>query len=145
MIAFRHDKDVDMLRLSCPLSNLANICSHKSTDSKFYPVTEGDKDLLEKNSEKFVGGPSIVFARKAVVDETFYQNLTNLCKYIADFDSSQQYPFSICPPMLNGFHTRWDLNSEAGKLTPRQNKTRSFENMVISCFQEDQNVKVEAS
>ena len=26
-------------------ASLANICLHKSTDAKFYPFTEGDKDL----------------------------------------------------------------------------------------------------
>ena len=69
-----------MLKLSCTLPNLANICLHKSTDSKFYPFTENDKDLLEKIREDMVGGPSIVFPRKAVVDETFIRKSTNLCK-----------------------------------------------------------------
>ena len=70
MIAFYHDKDIDMLMLGCTLPNLANICLQKSTDAKFYPFTEGDKDLLEKIREDVVGGPSIVFTRKALV-ETF--------------------------------------------------------------------------
>ena len=70
MTAF-YDKDIDMLKLGCTLQNLANICLHKSTDAKFYPFTEGDKDFLEKIREDFVGGTSIVFTRKAVVDETF--------------------------------------------------------------------------
>ena len=48
MIALDHDKDIDMLKLGCTLPNLANNCLHKSTDSKFYPFTEGDKGLLEK-------------------------------------------------------------------------------------------------
>ena len=48
MIAFYHDKDIDMLKLSCTLPNLANICLHKSIDAKFYPWTEGHKDFLEK-------------------------------------------------------------------------------------------------
>ena len=58
MIAFYHDKDIDILKLGCTLPNLANICLHKSTDAKFYPFTEGDKDLLEKIREDVVGGPS---------------------------------------------------------------------------------------
>ena len=52
MIPFYHDKDIDMLKLGCTLPNLANLCLHKSTDSKFYPFTEGDKDILEKNSRR---------------------------------------------------------------------------------------------
>ena len=50
MIAFHRDKDIDMLKLGCTLPNLAKNCLHKSTDAKFYPLTEGDKDLLEKKS-----------------------------------------------------------------------------------------------
>ena len=71
MINFYHDKDIDMLRLDWTLPNLANICLKKSTEAKFPPFTEGDKDLLEKNREDVVGGLSIVFTRKAVVDESF--------------------------------------------------------------------------
>ena len=46
MIAFYQDKDIDMLKLGCTLPNPANICSHKSTDAKLYPFTEGDRNLL---------------------------------------------------------------------------------------------------
>ena len=56
MIEFYHNKGIDMLKLRCTLPNLANICLHKSTDSKFYPCTESDKDLLEKIREIMVGG-----------------------------------------------------------------------------------------
>ena len=52
MIAFYHDKDIDMLKLGCFLPNLANICLHKSTDVKFYPFTEGDKDFFGKNQRR---------------------------------------------------------------------------------------------
>ena len=48
MIEFYHNKGVDMLKLGCTLPNLANICLHKSTDSKLFPFTESDKDLFEK-------------------------------------------------------------------------------------------------
>ena len=39
-----------------------------------------------------VGGPSIVFTRKAVVDETFTRKSSNLCKSIVGIDASQHYP-----------------------------------------------------
>ena len=60
-----------MLKLGCTLPNLANVCLHKSADSKFHPFTESDKDLLEKIREDMVGGLSFVFTGKSVVDETF--------------------------------------------------------------------------
>ena len=88
MIAFYHGKDIDMLKLGCTLPNLANICLHKSTDAKFYPITDADKNLLEKIRGNVVGGPSIVFTRKAVVDETFIRKSTNICKSIVGIDAS---------------------------------------------------------
>ena len=75
MLAFYLKKGIDMLTLWCTFPNLANICLHKSTSAEFYPFTETDKDLLQKIREDMVGGPSIVFTRKAVVDESFIRNL----------------------------------------------------------------------
>ena len=135
MIAFYHDKDIDMLKLGCTLANLANICLHKSTDAKIYPFTEGDKDLFEKIREDVVGGPSIVFTRKAVVDESFMRKSTNICKSIVGIDASQLYLYSMCQPMLTGLYSCWDIDSEISRFKPRQNKTRSLEFMVMSYFQ----------
>ena len=135
LIAFYHDKDIDMLKLGCILPNLTNICLHKSTDAKFYPFTEGDKDFLETNREDVVAGPSIVFTRKAIVDETFVRKPTNLCKYFVGSDASQIRPYSMCQPMPTDLFTRWDFDSETSRFIPRQNGTRSFEVMVMSYFQ----------
>ena len=135
MIDFYHDKDIDMLKLGCTLPNLANICLHKSTDAKMYPFPEGDKDLLEKIREDVVGGPSIVFTRKAVVDETFIRKSANICKSIVGIDASQLYPYSMCQPMPTGLYTRWDFDLETSRFTTRQKKTRSFEKMVMSYFE----------
>ena len=48
MMEFYHNKRLCMQKLGCTLPNLANVCLHKSTDSKFYPFTEPDEALLEK-------------------------------------------------------------------------------------------------
>ena len=136
MIEFYQNKGIDMLKLRCTLPNLANNCLHKSTDSKFYPLTESDKGLLEKIREAMVGGPSVVFTRKAVVDETFIRKSSNLCKSIVGIDASQLYPYSMCQPMPTGLYTRWEYDSETKRFTARQNKSRSFENMVLSYFQQ---------
>ena len=95
-----------MLKLGCTLPNLASICLHKSTDAKIYPFTEGDKDLLAKIREDVVGGLSIVFTRKAVVDETFIRKSTNISNSIIGIDSNQLYPYSMCQPVPTGFYTR---------------------------------------
>ena len=102
MLAFYHKKGIDMLKLGCTLPHLANFCLHKSTSAKFYPFTETDKDLLQKIREDMVGGPSIVFTREAVVDETFFRNSENNCNSIVGIDASQLYPDSMCQPMPTG-------------------------------------------
>ena len=136
LIEFYHQKAIDMLKLACTVPNLANICLHKSTDSKFYPSSGSEKDLLEKLHEDMVGGPSIVFTRKIVVDETFSRKWMNLWKSFVGIDASQLYPFSMCQLMPTGLYTGWNYDSESQKFMPRLNKTRSFENMVLSFFHE---------
>ena len=83
-----------------------------------------------------VGGPFIVVTRKAVVDETFIRKSSNLCKSIVGIDASQLYPYSMCQPMPTGLYTRWEYDSETKRFTARQNKSGSFENMVLSYFQQ---------
>ena len=135
MLAFYHKKGIDMLKLGCTLPNLANICLHKSTGAKFYPIIETDKDLLQRIREDMVGDPSIVFTRKAVVDETFIRNSRDICKSIVGIDASQLYPYSMCQPMPTGLYTQWEYDTESNRFKHQQNKSRNFENMVMSYFQ----------
>ena len=112
MIELYHNKGIDMLKLGCTLTKLANICLHNSTDSKFYPFTESDKDLLEKIREHMVGDLSIVFTRKAVVDETLIRKTSNLCTSVVGIEATQLHPYSMCQPMPIGLYTRWEYDSE---------------------------------
>ena len=90
---------------------------------------------MEKIREDVFRGPSIVFTRKAVVDETFIRKSASICKSIVGIDASQLYYNSMCQHMPNGLYTRWGFDSERSRFTPRQNKTRSFENTVMTYFQ----------
>ena len=125
---------MNIFEFGCTLPNLAKICLHKSTTAKFYPFTESAKDFLGKNREDIVGGASIVLTWKAVLNKTFIRDMKNLCNSKFGTDASQLYPFSTCQAMPTGLYTRWELDSESGKFKPRQNRTRSFENMVTSYF-----------
>ena len=124
-----------MLKLSCTPPNPANICLNRTTDVKFYPFTERDNYLLEKMRDVVVGGPPIVFTRKAVVDETFIPKSESTCQSIFGIDASQLHKYSMCQPMLTGLYTLWDLNPETSRLTPREDETRSCEIMIMSYFQ----------
>ena len=135
MLAFYHKKGIDMLKLGCTLPNLAIICLHESSSAKSYSFTETDKDLLQKIREDMVGGPSIVFTRRAVVDETFIRDSRNVCISIVGIDASQPYPYSMCQPMPTVLYTRWEYDTESNRFKSQQNKSRDFENMVMSYFQ----------
>ena len=119
MIDFYHNKGIDMLKLGCTLPNLANICLHKSTRAKFYSFTETDKDLLEKIREDMVGGPAIVFTRRAVMNETLIRKSQNVCKSIVGIDASQFHSFSMCQPMPTGLYTRYEYDSDSQRFKPR--------------------------
>ena len=135
LFTFYRDKDIDVLKLAFTLPNLANTCLHISTHKKIYRFTKADKDLLEKSREDAVGGPSIVFTRKAVVDEFLMPKSTNLRILIVWIDACQIYPSSMCQPMPTKLYTRWDLVPETSRFTPPQNNAPSSENMVLSYFQ----------
>ena len=135
MLAVYHKKGIDMFRLGCTLPNLSNICLHKSTSAKFHPFTETDKDLLQKLREDMLGRASIVFTRKAIVDETFIRNSGNICKSIVGIDASQLYPLSMCQHMPTGLYMRWEYDRESYRFKPQENETRNFENMVMSFVQ----------
>ena len=121
-----------MLKLGCTLPNMANICLHKSTNHKFFPFVEADKDLHDKIREDMTDDPSIVLTRKAVVDQTFIRNSENLCKSIVGLDASQVYPLSMCQEMPIGFYARWELDTDSRKFRARTNRSRTIENMVMS-------------
>ena len=124
-----------MLKLGCTLPNLAKICLHKSTNHKYFPFVEADENSHDKLSEDMTGGPSIVFTRKAVVDQTFIRNSENLCKSIVGIDARQLYPFSICQEVPTGLYIRWEFDTDSQKVRARTNRSQTFENMVLSYLQ----------
>ena len=151
MVQFYHQKEIDMLKLGCPLPNLVNIFLQKSTNKKLYPFCESDRDLCEQIREDMTGGPSIVFTRKAVVDETFIPDSSNVCKSIVGIDASQLYPYSMCQDMPTGLYTRWEFDSDMQKFKARHNRSRSWSCLTTrswSCLtnkKPDQNAELRAS
>ena len=131
---FCHNWNIDILKRGCNFPNLAIICLHKSSSSKFYPFVDSDKDLHEKVRSEMTGVPSIVLTRKPVVDKTYIRTSNNICKAIVGIDASQLYPLDMCQAMPTGLYTRWEFDSDLQKIKARQNKIRKFENMVISYY-----------
>ena len=52
------------------------------------------------------GGPSTVFTRNAVVEQTYVRNSSDVCKTVVGVDASQIYAFSMCQEMPTGFYIR---------------------------------------
>ena len=125
MVAVYPDKNIDTSKLGCFLANLASSFLHKSAETNFYPFTEAIKDMLERIRKDVGGGRFIVFSRKS----------TNICISIEVIDASQLYPYSKSQSMSTGLYTRWDLGPQTRKFGARQNKTRIFENTVMSFLQ----------
>ena len=101
---------------------------------------------MEKIREDVVGGPSIVFTRKAVVDEIFIRKSTNICKSIVGLDASQLYPYSMCQPMPTGL-IRVGISIQK-RVDSHLDKTRPAVLKLWSCpiaNEQDQNVKLKAS
>ena len=82
-----------------------------------------------------VGGLSMVFTRKALVEEIFIRKSANLSMSFDVIDATHFCQSSKCQPMPIGFYTRWEYDSEIQRFTPRQDKSRSFDETVFSYFQ----------
>ena len=103
MIAFYHDKNIDMLKLGCTFPNLANICLHKSTDAKFYPLTEGDNELLEKIREDVVGGHLSFLHAKQLLMNLLFESLQTSANLLLGLMPANYIPtrcFNPCLPVF---------------------------------------------
>ena len=124
MIGFYRSKKVDFSEHGCTKTNLANNCPHISKDTNIWRK----KSNIGRNSKKVVGGPSIVFTRKKLVDEMFlFPKSTISCKTTNKIDASQLQPYPMCQP--KELCKSLDHDSETRRFTPWLNKTVGPENM----------------
>ena len=75
-----------------------------------------------------------MLTRKAVVDETRIPKSIKVCKAIDGTDASHFYPYSVRQPMSTELSLRYDFVADF-QFKPRQKKSQSFENKVISYSQ----------
>ena len=123
MIAFYHDKDIDMLKLGCTLPNLANVSLHKSTDAKFYPFTEGDKDLLKKfEKTSLVAHLSFLHAKQLLIKllSESLQTYANLLLELMPVNYTPTRCANPCPPVFirNGISIQKPVDSHLDKTRP---------------------------
>ena len=131
--------------LGCTLPKLVIIFFHKSIDSKICPVMDEEKDV-KKLRKDIVGGPSVVFTRKAVADETFTRKSTKksnilLRRMITSYTTTQLVNphWPVLLPV--GISIQRRVNSRLDKIRPAALKSWSSPD-----FQKQgQNVKLQAS
>ena len=80
------------------------------TDGKSFQFTQGYQELLENGEDDVVGGSSIDFTGKTIVDESFIRESTKLCASFVGVVGSQLCPYLMCQPLPAGLYTRWHLN-----------------------------------
>ena len=73
------------------------------------------------------GGLSIVFTQKAVVNEAFIRDSSNICQSIVGINASQLYLYSMCHDMPTGLYTRGDFDCDRQKCKARHNQSRNLE------------------
>ena len=81
------------------------------------------KKLFSKSREDMDGGPSIVFTRKNVVDETHIGKSGNVRRWFLGIDARQLYPHSMCQPMSTGVYTCFEYNADLQRVTPHQERS----------------------
>ena len=146
-IAFYHDKIIEMLKLGCTLPDLANICLHKSFDAKFYPFTEGENFFWKKIREDVVGGPSIVFTRKAMKLMKFlFENQKTYGIFLLGLMQANYTPTRCVNPYRRvfiriGISNKKRVNSYLDTTRPAALKIWSC----LICKGQDQNMKFKAS
>ena len=103
MMVFNHDKGIDTLKLGCILPNLANICLHKSTDAKFYPFREGDKDLLKKIKKTLLVAHLLCLNAKQLLMKLLSESLQTYANLLLGLMSANFTPtrrVNPCPPVF---------------------------------------------
>ena len=104
---------------------------------KFQRFRENNKCLLPKVREEMIGEQSTAITRKAVVKETHSRKSANVYKPIEEMHGSHSYPLSMCQPLTTGRYTRYEFDgADSRKFKALQIKTRRFENLIKSYFQQ---------
>ena len=66
IMEFHHNKGIDMLKIKCTLPSLANNCLQKSTNIKFCPFAEVDRELHNKKAGMWTFVPLLSLLEKRV-------------------------------------------------------------------------------
>ena len=100
-----------------------------------YRIISSDSDLLKKYGKERLVVLQLFFSRKTAENENLLRKSNNLSRSIVGIVANQLYSDEMCQVMSTEFKKRWDYNEETQKFKSRQNRVRTVEKMVFTCFQ----------
>ena len=106
VVAFRHERCINKLKLGCTKPNLAHICLQSFTSAKLNTIKGNEETMLSKSRKGMVQCRTIVFTGKTLVRGTHNRKSTNICKSIVRVDSRQIYLKSMCQTMPSEFYAK---------------------------------------
>ena len=103
MIAFYHDKDIDMLKLGCTLPNLANTCPHKFTDAKYYSFKDGDEELFKEIEKTSLGFHILFLHARQLLMKLLSESLQTYAKLLLGLMPANYTPTRCVNPCRSEF------------------------------------------
>ena len=123
IFAFYQDKDIDMLKLGCTLTDMADVCLRKYTDTIFYPFYGSRNDILKYVGEDFVVGPSIVLSTRQLSVKLFFENLQTCANQLLGLmlaNCTHMRCYNLCRPNFTfiGVSIQSQVHSHLNKTKP---------------------------
>ena len=119
---FRHSRQhfnppYEKLSVKVNLNDLfESICNRLRDNLGISLIDFRNKDIYDLLFDNIVGGPSIVFCRKQISNETILRETedgTQLCRKILGVDANALYLWSICQDMPTGYPKRWKIEESS--------------------------------
>ena len=122
-----------MLRLGYTLQILQIVIVTSQQLRSFIPLVRATRTFWRKNVKTWWVDYSLFFQGKLMMRRLLFGIRQTGASPLSELMLISSILF-VCQAMATGLCMKWELDLESGRVKPRQNKTRSFENMVVSYF-----------
>ena len=123
-----------MLRLGYTLQILQIAVVTSQLLRSFIPLMRATKTFCRKNVNTWWVEYSLFFQGKLMRTRLLFGIRQTGASPLSELMLVSSILF-VCQAMATGLCMKWELDLESARIKPSQNKTRSFENMVVSYFQ----------
>ena len=132
-VMFYKNEVLDFFKQAFPVSRITNryLFLQTPSDCYFSLIDKKNADLHQLILDQLVGGPSIVFKRLAIKNETLIKNHLysnpKICKILKGFDASALYLWAILQKLLTEFFVRYKETNEYHPETPHKVGLASYQ------------------